>query len=210
MLNVASLINVILQQHLLWPCSVTNFILLTSFPSCSLFSIFLCCYGLCLFSSCLSACLLACLPGLTSPKDPEALYSSPSTGGRQLKEDVHYENDDLYENMPSPKLATRYPPKPSSSSTSSSSTSTSHYKTPVSKISSKFLKADTKTKDTAQVTNTLLLRPNLFPVSRLYIHSVIIHHHNSPFLFVMLNDTFWCFFFASLSLCQCLVQLGIF
>ncbi|XP_044041020.1 actin filament-associated protein 1 isoform X4 [Siniperca chuatsi] len=78
--------------------------------------------------------------------DPEVLYSSPSTGGRQLKEEVHYENADLYENMPSPKLATRHPPKPSSSSTS-----TSHYKTPVSKISSKFLSADTKTKGTAQL-----------------------------------------------------------
>lgn len=40
-----------------------------------------------------------------------------------------------------------------SPSWASSSTSTSHYKTPVSKISSKFLKADTKTKDTAQLKN---------------------------------------------------------
>uniref|UniRef100_A0A4W6DHI5 Actin filament-associated protein 1 n=1 Tax=Lates calcarifer TaxID=8187 RepID=A0A4W6DHI5_LATCA len=68
--------------------------------------------------------------------DPEALYSSPSTGGRQPKEEVHYENAELQENMPPPKLTARYPPKPSSSSASSSSTSTSHYKTPVSKISS--------------------------------------------------------------------------
>ncbi|GAA6221695.1 actin filament-associated protein 1 isoform X1 [Lates japonicus] len=83
--------------------------------------------------------------------DPEALYSSPSTGGRQPKEEVHYENAELQENMPPPKLTARYPPKPSSSSASSSSTPTSHYKTPVSKISSKFLSADTKTKDTAQL-----------------------------------------------------------
>ncbi|XP_035531087.1 actin filament-associated protein 1 isoform X1 [Morone saxatilis] len=84
--------------------------------------------------------------------DPEALYSSPSTGGRQLKDEVHYENADLYENMPSPKRATRLPPKTSSSSSpSSSSTSTSHYKTPVSKVSSKFLTTDAKTKDTAQL-----------------------------------------------------------
>ncbi|XP_076581421.1 actin filament-associated protein 1 isoform X1 [Chaetodon auriga] len=83
--------------------------------------------------------------------DPEALYSSPSTGVRQLKEELHYENTDLYENMPSPKLATRYPPKPSSSSTSSSSTSNSHYKTPVTKLSSKFLTADAKAKDAAQL-----------------------------------------------------------
>ncbi|KAF3836823.1 hypothetical protein F7725_004287 [Dissostichus mawsoni] len=39
--------------------------------------------------------------------DPESQYSSPSTGGRQLKEEVHYENSDLYENMPSPKLTSR-------------------------------------------------------------------------------------------------------
>uniref|UniRef100_A0AAQ5ZKG0 Actin filament-associated protein 1 n=1 Tax=Amphiprion ocellaris TaxID=80972 RepID=A0AAQ5ZKG0_AMPOC len=79
------------------------------------------------------------------------LYSSPSTGGRQLKDEVQYENADLYENMPSPKLATRYPPKQSSASKSSSSTSTGHYKTPVSKVSSKFLTADSKTKDAAQL-----------------------------------------------------------
>ncbi|XP_071334421.1 actin filament-associated protein 1 isoform X2 [Trachinotus anak] len=77
------------------------------------------------------------------------LYSSPCTGDCQLKEEGHYENTELYENMPSPKLATRYLRKPPSAS--SSSTSTSHYKTPVSKISSKFLLADIKTKDTTQL-----------------------------------------------------------
>ncbi len=91
------------------------------------------------------------------------LCSRPSTEGSQLKENVHYENADLYENMPSLKLATRYPPKPTCSSASSFSTSKSNYKAPVSKISSKFLTADTKTKDTAQVTNTLLFNSQYFP-----------------------------------------------
>lgn len=86
------------------------------------------------------------------------LYSSPVQ--RKLKEEVHYENAELYDNMPPPKLATRCPPKPSSSSTSSSSTtSNSYYKAPVSKVSSKFLTADTKSKGPAQVTNTLTLTP---------------------------------------------------
>ncbi|XP_029310570.1 actin filament-associated protein 1 isoform X2 [Cottoperca gobio] len=89
--------------------------------------------------------------------DPEVQYSSPSTGKRQLKEEVHYENSDLYENMPSPKLDTRYTMKPSSSSTSSSS---SRYKTPVSKISSKFLTADTKTKASAQLKGKKGTGPN--------------------------------------------------
>ncbi|KAF1380317.1 hypothetical protein PFLUV_G00162390 [Perca fluviatilis] len=91
--------------------------------------------------------------------DPEAQYSRPSTGGRQLKEELHYENTELYENMPSPKQDTRLPPK-SSSSTSSSSTSASHYKSPVSKISSKFLTADTKTKATAQLKGKKGTGPN--------------------------------------------------
>uniref|UniRef100_A0A3Q2WJ12 Actin filament-associated protein 1 n=1 Tax=Haplochromis burtoni TaxID=8153 RepID=A0A3Q2WJ12_HAPBU len=80
--------------------------------------------------------------------DPEMQYSTPSTGGRQRKEELHYENTELYENMPSPKLVTSCPPKPSSSTAASSSAC--HYKTPVSKISSKFLSADSKTKDSAQ------------------------------------------------------------
>ncbi|CAB1345053.1 unnamed protein product, partial [Coregonus sp. 'balchen'] len=67
--------------------------------------------------------------------DPEALYSSPATGGRRLREEVLYENTDpdLYENMPSPKLAARYSPKPSRLASSSS-----HYKTP-GPVKSKFL-----------------------------------------------------------------------
>ncbi|XP_039872733.1 actin filament-associated protein 1 isoform X2 [Simochromis diagramma] len=81
--------------------------------------------------------------------DPEMQYSTPSTGGRQRKEELHYENTELYENMPSPKLVTSCPPKPSSSTAASSSAC--HYKTPVSKISSKFLSADSKTKDSAQL-----------------------------------------------------------
>ncbi|XP_062305247.1 actin filament-associated protein 1 isoform X4 [Osmerus eperlanus] len=83
--------------------------------------------------------------------DPEALYSSPASGGRQ-REDVHYENADLYENMPSPKLASRYSPKPSRPASSSS-----HYKTP-GPISSKFLSsssssasAKANSKDAAQL-----------------------------------------------------------
>ncbi|XP_056298204.1 actin filament-associated protein 1 isoform X1 [Pseudoliparis swirei] len=74
--------------------------------------------------------------------DPEVQYSSPNTRGSQLKEEMHYENADLYENMPSA-------PKPSSSSPSSSSSS--RYRTPVSKVSSKFLAADSKTKASAQL-----------------------------------------------------------
>uniref|UniRef100_A0A7N6FLW3 Actin filament-associated protein 1 n=1 Tax=Anabas testudineus TaxID=64144 RepID=A0A7N6FLW3_ANATE len=85
------------------------------------------------------------------------VHCCPSTGRRQLTKEGHYENADLYENMPCPKLAT---PTPPSSSASSSSTSNSHYNTPAFKISSKFLTADCKTKDTAQVTNTLLFRSN--------------------------------------------------
>lgn len=82
-------------------------------------------------------------------------YSTPGTGGRQAKEDLHYENTDLYENMPSPRLATRYPPPPSSASSSSHS----HYKSPVNKVSSKFLASDAKAKDAAQVT----FFPTFFP-----------------------------------------------
>lgn len=85
-------------------------------------------------------------------------YSSPNTRGGQLNEEVHYENAELYENMPSSKLDICYPPKLSSSSSSSAS----HYKSPVSKVSSKFLAADTKTKATAQVTNTLLITVVMF------------------------------------------------
>ncbi|KAA8579277.1 hypothetical protein FQN60_017493, partial [Etheostoma spectabile] len=83
--------------------------------------------------------------------DPEAQYSRPGTGGRRLKEELHYENTELYENMPSPKRDARLPPKSSSSTSSSSPASAGHYNTPVSKISSKFLTADTKTKATAQL-----------------------------------------------------------
>uniref|UniRef100_A0A8C2DDE4 Actin filament-associated protein 1 n=1 Tax=Cyprinus carpio TaxID=7962 RepID=A0A8C2DDE4_CYPCA len=42
---------------------------------------------------------------------PDAHYSSPASGDRRWKEESHYENTDLYENMPSPKLAARYSPK---------------------------------------------------------------------------------------------------
>ncbi|XP_030018391.1 actin filament-associated protein 1 isoform X1 [Sphaeramia orbicularis] len=79
--------------------------------------------------------------------DPEVVNSSPATRGRQQNEDVHYENAELYDNMPPPKLASRYPPK----RVASASASASHYKTPVSKISSKFLTADSRNKDGAQL-----------------------------------------------------------
>ncbi|XP_033962265.1 actin filament-associated protein 1 isoform X2 [Pseudochaenichthys georgianus] len=86
--------------------------------------------------------------------DPESQYSSPSTGGRQLKEEVHYDSD-LYENMPSPKLTSRCLPK-----LNSASTSASPYKAPVSKVSSKFLTADTKTKATTQLKGKKGTGPN--------------------------------------------------
>ncbi|XP_034061490.1 LOW QUALITY PROTEIN: actin filament-associated protein 1 [Gymnodraco acuticeps] len=95
--------------------------------------------------------------------DPESQYSSPSTGGRQLKEEVHYENSDLYENMPSPKLTSRCLPKLTSRcppKLSSASTSASPYKAPVSKVSSKFLTADTKTKATTQLKGKKGTGPN--------------------------------------------------
>ncbi|XP_049923985.1 actin filament-associated protein 1-like [Epinephelus moara] len=83
--------------------------------------------------------------------DPEVQYSSTITVECQLKQELHYENADLCEHLPSPKLDTRYPPKPSFACTSLSTTSASHYNTPVSKISSKFLNADNKTKATVQL-----------------------------------------------------------
>uniref|UniRef100_H2THL1 Actin filament-associated protein 1 n=1 Tax=Takifugu rubripes TaxID=31033 RepID=H2THL1_TAKRU len=82
----------------------------------------------------------------------EALNSSSNTGGRQLKEPLHYENTDVYENVPSPELAARCPAKPPPSSSSSSVCSNSHYKTPQgSKVSSKFLSEDTKVKNAVKV-----------------------------------------------------------
>ncbi|XP_053715505.1 actin filament-associated protein 1 isoform X1 [Synchiropus splendidus] len=76
--------------------------------------------------------------------EDEVRYSRPTSKGQPLDKEAHYENTELYENMPSPKLANRYPPK-------LTSPSTNHYKTPVSKVSSKFLAADSKKKDTAQL-----------------------------------------------------------
>lgn len=55
---------------------------------------------------------------------------------------MQYENAELYDNVHSPKLTSRYPPP----KTSASGSSASHYKVPVSKISSKFLTADAKSK----------------------------------------------------------------
>ena len=50
--------------------------------------------------------------------------------------------------MPSPALAARFPAKPSSASSS-----TKKPKPPAAKVTSKFLSADAKSKDTAQVSN---------------------------------------------------------
>ncbi|XP_060887346.1 actin filament-associated protein 1 isoform X2 [Labrus mixtus] len=87
--------------------------------------------------------------------DPDVQYSSPSTGGRQLKKELLYENTDLYENMPSPKLASRLPAKLSSPSAAVYKTPVSKKnsvsKSPVSKVSSKFLAADAKAKETPQL-----------------------------------------------------------
>lgn len=87
------------------------------------------------FSSLFFSFLLssACLHGSGPLKNP-SLYSSPATGGRRLKEEVHYENAELelYENMPSPKLSGRYPPKTGRTTSPSSSSSAGHYKTPAS------------------------------------------------------------------------------
>uniref|UniRef100_A0A671QS95 Actin filament-associated protein 1 n=1 Tax=Sinocyclocheilus anshuiensis TaxID=1608454 RepID=A0A671QS95_9TELE len=51
------------------------------------------------------------VPCINGSKLPDAHYSSPASGDRRWKEESHYENTDLYENMPSPKLAARYSPK---------------------------------------------------------------------------------------------------
>ncbi|CAL8326667.1 unnamed protein product [Lota lota] len=75
------------------------------------------------------------------------MYSSPATRGKVAqKSDTLYENTELYENMPSPKLAARFPAKPPSASSS-----TNHFKTPAAKVSSKFLAADVKSKDATQL-----------------------------------------------------------
>lgn len=126
-------------------------------------------------------------------------YSSPSTRGRQLKEEAQYQNADLYENMPSPKLANRYPPKPASSSSapaaSSPSASAGHYKTPVPKISSKFLAADSKNKAAAQVTNTVLcsLDLHILFLSLVLLHSGVclgqLGHQDIPGK--LHHNTFW-------------------
>ncbi|XP_073723017.1 actin filament-associated protein 1 isoform X1 [Misgurnus anguillicaudatus] len=57
---------------------------------------------------------------------PGVLYSSPTSRDHLWKEETHYENTDLYENMPSPKLASRYSPK------SNRPSSSGHYNTPTS------------------------------------------------------------------------------
>ena len=80
-------------------------------------------------------------------EDPEVRYSSPATRGQVAQtSDTLYENTELYENTPSPALAARFPAKPSS-------TSSSAKKPPAAKVTSKFLSADAKSKDAAQVIN---------------------------------------------------------
>ncbi|XP_051959366.1 actin filament-associated protein 1-like isoform X3 [Xyrauchen texanus] len=79
-----------------------------------------------------------CINGMA----PVMQYSS---GDSRWKEDTHYENTDLYENMPSPKLAARYSPK--------SSSLTEHYNTP---ISSKSLSSSSSS--SAANTNTTQLK----------------------------------------------------
>uniref|UniRef100_A0A8C1Y333 Actin filament-associated protein 1 n=1 Tax=Cyprinus carpio TaxID=7962 RepID=A0A8C1Y333_CYPCA len=73
-----------------------------------------------------------------------------SVRDRRWKEESHYKNTDLYENMPSPKLAARYSPK----SIHSQSSSTVHYNTPLStkSLSSSSSPSASNTK-TNQVTN---------------------------------------------------------
>ncbi|XP_068615686.1 actin filament-associated protein 1-like, partial [Brachionichthys hirsutus] len=78
--------------------------------------------------------------------DPVVPYSSPNRRGRQLKDEVHDENADLYDNLPPSKPAAGDPPKASSFFTANTCC-----KTPVSKVSSKFLSADAKTKASAQL-----------------------------------------------------------
>ncbi|XP_067285375.1 actin filament-associated protein 1 isoform X2 [Pseudorasbora parva] len=67
------------------------------------------------------------VPCINGSKVPDAHYSTPPSGDHRWKEESHYENTDLYENMPSPKLAARYSPKSSRPSSSSG-----HYNTPLS------------------------------------------------------------------------------
>lgn len=82
-------------------------------------------------------------------KVPDAHYSTPASGDRRWKEESHYENTDLYENMPSPKLAARYSPK-----SIRPSSSTGHYNTPLStKSMSSSSSPSAANTNTTQVTN---------------------------------------------------------
>ncbi|XP_026877335.2 actin filament-associated protein 1 isoform X1 [Electrophorus electricus] len=60
-------------------------------------------------------------------KEPDLQSFLPASGGRCYPEEAQYENADLYENMPSPKLSTRNSRKPSWPPASSG-----HYNTPTS------------------------------------------------------------------------------
>ncbi|XP_017557479.1 actin filament-associated protein 1 isoform X1 [Pygocentrus nattereri] len=80
------------------------------------------------------------VPCINGSKEPDLYYSSPGSGGCSWVEDAHYDNADLYENMPSPKLAARYSPKPS------------HYNTPV---SSKALSSSSSSSSAANVNSQM-------------------------------------------------------
>ncbi|XP_024144153.1 actin filament-associated protein 1 isoform X2 [Oryzias melastigma] len=71
----------------------------------------------------------------------EARYSSPIT-----REEAQHGNADLYENVPSSEPTSRHRLQPSSASSSSVA---AHYKTPLTKVSSKFLSADCSSKDSS-------------------------------------------------------------
>lgn len=98
-------------------------------------------------------------------KVPDAHYSTPASGDRRWKEESHYENTDLYENMPSPKLAARYSPK-----SIRPSSSTGHYNTPLStKSLSSSSSPSAANTNTTQVTNPGLVMHLSFRTSKLFI-----------------------------------------
>ncbi|XP_077057069.1 actin filament-associated protein 1 isoform X5 [Siphateles boraxobius] len=84
---------------------------------------------------------------------PDAHYSTPASGDRRWKEESNYENTDLYENMPSPKLAARYSPK-----SIRPSSSTGHYNTP---LSTKSLSSSSSPSAANTKTNQLKVKKGL-------------------------------------------------
>ncbi|TRY99361.1 hypothetical protein DNTS_014900 [Danionella cerebrum] len=100
-----------------------------------------------------------CIDGMV----PNAHYSSPASGERRWKEDTHYENTDLYENMPSSKLAARYSPK----TTRTSSSSTGHYKIPLASKSLSSSSSSTANTNTNQLKGRKVLTTNGFAGKKL-------------------------------------------